>query len=67
MFSVQEAMGCDPAAFNLLASVALTAFLLNPMSARTQEESPYERIAASCDHRVSLCQVDSVMEDNADL
>ena len=60
-------MGCDPAAFSLLASVALTAFLLNPMSARTQEESPYERIAASCDHRVSLCQVDSVMEDNAAL
>ena len=67
MFSVQEAMGCDPAAFSLLASVALTAFLLNPMSARAQEESPYERIAASCDQRVSLCQIDSVMEDNAAL
>jgi hypothetical protein len=53
-------MGCDPAAFSLLASVALTAFLLNPMSARAEEESPYERIAAS-DHRVSLCQVYSVL------
>ena len=67
MFSVQEAMRYDPADFSLLASVALRAFLLNPMSARAQEESPYERIAASCDQRVSLCQIDSVMEDNAAL
>ncbi len=36
----------DPAAFRLLALVALMALLLNPMIGKAQEESPYERIAA---------------------
>ena len=39
-------MRYDPAAFRLLVFVALTAFLLNPMIARAQQELPYERIAA---------------------
>ena len=46
MFSVQKTMGPDPIAFRLLALVALTAFLLNPLAGRAQEESPYEHIAA---------------------
>jgi iron(II)-dependent oxidoreductase len=46
MFSVQEAMRPDPIAFRLLFPVALTAFLLNPMTGRAQEESPYDRITA---------------------
>jgi iron(II)-dependent oxidoreductase len=46
MFSVQEAMRPDPIAFRLLVPVALTAFLLNPMTGRAQEESSYDRIAA---------------------
>ena len=45
-FSVQEAMRHDPAAFRLLALMALTAFLLNPIIGKAQEESPYERIAS---------------------
>ena len=45
MFSVQEAMRYDQAAFSLLTSVALTAFLLNPITGRGQEQSPHERIA----------------------
>ena len=38
-------MRYDQAAFSLLASVALMAFLLNPITGRAQEQSPHERIA----------------------
>lgn len=46
MFSVQEAMRHDRAAFRLLPLLALTAFLLNPLNGTTQGDSPYGRIAA---------------------
>ena len=46
MFSVQQAMGQDAAAVNFLTITALTVFLLNPMTGRAQEQSPYERITA---------------------
>ncbi len=46
MFSVQQTMGYDAAAVSLLAILALTAFLLNPMDGRAEENSRYERIAA---------------------
>lgn len=45
MFSVQKTMRPDPIAFRFPALVALTAFLLNPMTGRAQEASSYEPIA----------------------
>jgi formylglycine-generating enzyme required for sulfatase activity len=45
MFSVQKSMRLDLAAFSLLAVVALTTLLSNPMTGKAEEDSSYARIA----------------------